>query len=200
MNKNLDEYLNRQKIYEFYGYDLEKEKEFVLNESLPINGKILEAGTGKGIFTIALAKKGFSVISFDISAEALKIAKENISNANLEKFIELKKENGENLSFENEYFGTIFSVNTFHHLENPFIFLDELVRVLSKNGKIILSDFSEEGFKMLDEIHSKQGEIHSIGKYSLKDAEKYLKSKNFNVKNINSKFQEILIAYLDDGV
>ena len=76
--ENHKKYLDRVNFYRSFGYDLEKERDFILDQSLPISGDILEIGTGKGHFALALAKRGFSFTSIDISEEEQGIAKLNI--------------------------------------------------------------------------------------------------------------------------
>ncbi|MBN1392902.1 MAG: hypothetical protein JW947_08885, partial [Sedimentisphaerales bacterium] len=58
MLENHQKYSERKKLYMNFGYDIDKERSFVLEQAKPIFGKILEAGTGKGHFAIALAKQG----------------------------------------------------------------------------------------------------------------------------------------------
>jgi SAM-dependent MidA family methyltransferase len=41
-----------------YGYDLDRERDVLLDQAAPLSGKILEAGTGKGHFAAALARRG----------------------------------------------------------------------------------------------------------------------------------------------
>jgi ubiquinone/menaquinone biosynthesis C-methylase UbiE len=196
MNKEqeiLEQDIIRKKIFKEYGYDMDKERDFVVDSSKPISGKILEAGTGKGHFTIALAKKGYELISFDISKEAQAEAKKNIHDLGLSKFVNFKIEDGEKLSFKNKSFDTIFSVNTLHHINQPFVFIDELIRVWSNKGKIIITDFTNIGFDMLDKIHAAENDTHDRGKTNLTEIQNYLNTKNFQTKIIKTKFQEILI-------
>jgi len=65
-------YTERVNFYRSFGYDLEKERDFILDKSLPISGEILEIGTGKGHFALALAKRGYNFTSIDISAQEQK--------------------------------------------------------------------------------------------------------------------------------
>ena len=54
--ENHKRYLERINLYRSFGYDVEKERRFVLEKSVPLYGNILEVGTGKGYFTVELAK------------------------------------------------------------------------------------------------------------------------------------------------
>jgi 2-polyprenyl-3-methyl-5-hydroxy-6-metoxy-1,4-benzoquinol methylase len=194
MLENHQRYLERKKLYIGFGYDIDKERSFVLEKAKPLYGKILEAGTGKGHFAIALAKEGYSFVAFDISQEELRFAKLNLAYFGLDKYADFRIENAEHTSFADESFDTIFSVNTLHHLRNPYEVIDELIRILSPKGKLILSDFTEEGFAVIDKIHASEGNTHSQGNLSLSDAEQYLKKKSFSIKRAQTIHQDIRIA------
>lgn len=190
--ENHKKFAERLTIYKTFGYDFEKEREFVLQSALPIKGKILEVGTGKGHFSIALARAGFKFTSIDISQEEQQIALLNLKYFGLENLVELKIENAEKLSFPNNYFDTIVSVNLIHHLQNPYKVIDEIVRVTSPNGKIVISDFSPKGFEIIQKIHESEGRVHEKNDITIKDIEKYLLQKGFIVRETASYMQEIL--------
>ncbi len=190
-------YLERKKLYQSFGYDVEKERDFILVQAKPLYGKILEAGTGKGNFALALAKAGYCFVTFDISTAEQRFAKLNIAHFGFQKQVDFRIENGERTSFSDGSFDTVFSVNVLHHLRNPYQVLDELIRLLSQNGKLILADFTEEGFKIMDKIHALEGNAHEVGKVKLTDAEAYLGKKCFLVRSIQSTYQHVLIASKD---
>lgn len=193
--QNHKRYLERVNFYRSFGYDLEKERDFILDKSLPISGKILEIGTGKGHFALALAKRGFSFISIDISKEEQEIAKLNIQYFGLEKQVVLRIEDAGHLSFPDQSFDTIFSINVFHHLEEPLAVLDEVIRLLRPAGKAVLSDFNKEGMVLMDKIHASEGNKHEVSNTTLSDIEHYLITKGFRINKANSRFQEVLIVY-----
>ena len=198
MNKEVLEnhktYLERNKLYKSFGYDIDKERDFILREAMPLSGKILEVGTGKGHFALALAKRGYSFVTFDISKEEQRFARLNIVHSGLEKQVDFRIEDGERTSFADASFDTVFSVNVLHHLANPCLVIDELIRVLTPGGKLIISDFSKKGFSIMDKIHALEGKTHEAGKMSLSDAEKYLVKKSFSIKKAKSAYQHIVVA------
>ena len=198
MNKEVLEnhkaYLKRNKLYKGFGYDIDKERDFILKEAMPLSGKILEAGTGKGHFALALAKRGYSFITFDISKEEQRFARLNIAYSDLEKQVGFRIEDGERTSFANASFDVVFSVNVIHHLANPYKVIDELIRVLSPGGKLVISDFSKKGFGVMDKIHALDGKKHESGKASLLDIEKYMAKKGFSIKKAKSAYQHIVVA------
>jgi len=190
-------YLERKKLYQSFGYDVEKERDFILEQAKPLYGKILEAGTGKGNFALALAKAGYSFVTFDISAVEQRFAKLNIAHFGFQKQVDFRIENGERTSFADGSFDMLFSVNVLHHLRNPYQVIDEFIRLLSPKGKIIFADFTEEGFKIMDKIHCLEGNAHEAGETKLADVEVYLREKRFLARNIQSIFQQVLIASKD---
>ncbi|MDD5679650.1 MAG: class I SAM-dependent methyltransferase [Candidatus Omnitrophica bacterium] len=198
MNKKVIEnhkaYLERNKLYKGFGYDIDKERDFILREAMPLSGKILEAGTGKGHFALALAKRGCSFVTFDISEKEQRFARLNIAYSGLEKQVDFRIEDGECTSFANASFDVVFSVNVIHHLANPYKVIDELIRVLAPGGKLVISDFSKKGFGVMDKIHALDGKKHESGKVSLLDIEKYLAKKGFSNKKAKSAYQHVVVA------
>ena len=188
-------YCERIKYYKDFGYDIKKEIKFILEKSYPIYGDILDVGTGKGYFALELAKEGYSFTSIDISAEEQELAKLNIKYFNLEKQINFRIENAENLSFEDSSFDIIFSINAIHHFSNPIKAIDELIRMITFEGKMILSDFTKEGLEIMDRIHKAEGRHHAVGRVGLSEITKYLQGREFKIEKHMSKFQEIVVAY-----
>ncbi len=193
--ENHKRYLERKALYKSFGYDVDKERVFIIEQAQPLYGEILEAGTGKGHFALALAKEGYRFTTFDISEQEQKFAKLNLKYFGLDHLVDFRIENGESLSFEDKSFDIIFSVNTLHHLINPYKVIDELIRLLTFEGKIILSDFSNEGLALMDKIHANEGNKHEVSKITLSDIGQYLITKGFRISKASSRFQEVLIAY-----
>ena len=193
--KNHQRYLERKALYKSFGCDVDKEREFIIAKAQPLYGDILEAGTGKGHFALSLAKQGYRFTTFDISAQEQNFAKLTLKYFGLDNLVDFRIENGEHLSFADGIFDMVFSVNTLHHLANPYKVIDEFIRVLSFEGRIVLSDFTVEGFQLMDKIHRSEGNIHQVSKTTLADAERYLITKGFKIQKHNSQFQDVSIAY-----
>ncbi|MDD4980115.1 MAG: class I SAM-dependent methyltransferase [Candidatus Omnitrophica bacterium] len=193
--ENHKKYLERKTLYKSFGCDVDQERAFIIEKAQPLYGDILEAGTGKGHFALALAKEGYRFTTFDISKEEQKFARLNLKYFGLDQLVDFRIENGESLSFKDKSFDIIFSINTFHHLVNPYKVLDELIRLLSFEGKLILSDFTKEGMALMDKIHASEGRKHEVSKTTLADIEPYLIKKGFKINKASSKFQGVLITY-----
>jgi len=187
-------YLERRALYKSFGYDIDKERRFILKQAMPLRGRILEAGTGKGHFALTLAKAGYSFVTFDISPDEQRFAKLIIAHAGLKKQVDFRIENAERTSFASGSFDAIFLVNVLHHLSNPYLVIDELIRILSPKGKLILADFSEEGLRVMDKIHSLKGDTHEAGEISLAQAEEYLLRKGFSTKRSQTMHQYVLVS------
>lgn len=192
--ENHKRYLERKALYKSFGCDIDKERAFIIEKAQPLYGDILEVGTGKGHFALALAKEGYRFTSVDISEEEQKFAKLNLRYFGLEKSVDFRIENAEHLSFKDKSFNVIFAINTLHHLINPFTVIDDLIRIVTFEGKIILSDFTKEGLDLIDKIHQSEGRKHEVSKITLADIKRYLEDKGFMMTKASSKFQEVLIA------
>lgn len=193
--ENHKKYLERINFYKKFGYDVGEERKFILRCAHPLYGDILEVGTGKGYFTIELAKEGYEFTSIDISNGEQEFARLNVKYSGFEKLVDFRIENAERLSFDDASFDVIFSINTIHHLTNPIKVIDELIRIVTFEGKIIISDFTKEGLEIIDKIHASERRIHEVGKTNLGDIERYLVNKGFRIQKHKSKWQKVLISY-----
>lgn len=190
----LQRILDRKELFIKFGYNIDRERDAILDQSSPLRGKILEVGTGKGHFAAALAKRGISFISVDISREDQELATLYLKFLKLNHFADFRLQSGEKLDFEAGSFDMVFSISALHHFERPFSVIDELVRVLAPNGRLILSDFSEKGFETIDQIHALDGDVHDRGKTKLQEVEFYLLQKNFRAQRFGTVHHETLIA------
>lgn len=192
--ENHKRYLERVNFYRSFGYDLEKERDFILDKSLPVSGQILEIGTGKGHFALALARRGYNFVSIDISRQEQEIAALNLRYFGLEKQAIFKIEDAGHLSFPDQSFGAVFCINVFHHLKNPAAVLNEIIRLLRPAGKAVLSDFSAEGLEVINNCHAREGRRHDYFKHSLDEAKDYFINRGFSAREFRSKAQRVVIA------
>ena len=192
--ENHKRYLERVSFYRSNGYDLEKERDFILDKSLPISGEILEIGTGKGHFALALAKSGYNFTSIDISLQEQEIAMLNLRYFGLENQVIFKIEDASRMSFSDQSFNVIFSINVFHHLEKSLAVLEEINRLLRNGGKAVLSDFSDKGLEIINACHTSEGRTHDYFKHRLNEAKEFFLAKGFNVNECQSIVQRVLIA------
>ena len=113
----------------------------MLDTMSPLN--ILDVACGTGDFTIEIAQKapvGSSVTGIDLSEGMMKIGREKIKAAGVDAV--LVQGDCEELPYEEDTFHRIsvgFGVRNFEHLQ---IGLNEMYRVLSKGGKLVILELS----------------------------------------------------------
>ncbi|MFA7116653.1 MAG: bifunctional demethylmenaquinone methyltransferase/2-methoxy-6-polyprenyl-1,4-benzoquinol methylase UbiE [Bacteroidales bacterium] len=102
--------------------------------------KVLDLACGTGDLSEALYDKGYDVIGADYSEKMLEIAKNRANQTH--KNIKYIRSNAEHLSFEDEVFDVVtisFGIRNFDKRE---VCLSEIFRVLKKNGKLRILEFS----------------------------------------------------------
>lgn len=192
--ENHEKYLDRVALYQKFGYDIDKERSLIIEKACPLTGKILEAGTGKGHFTLALARAGFNFFSFDISVEEQRYALLNLMYYGLQQQVTFVVADVDAIPCDDDFFDVIFAVNMMHHLSSVRKTCDEFVRILSPQGKIVLSDFNEKGFSMLDNIHGLEERRHEVSGGTLDQAKVALSERGFELTEYHAEMQNIVVA------
>lgn len=116
----------------------------------------LDIGCGKGELVIFLARLRKSVIGIDYSPSAIEICQDALKFATnpVRKHAQFKFADTSHLPFDNDTFDAVFMLDVIEHLTKIEIqkALDELTRVLKKNGKVIIhtnNKYFERGTKLL---------------------------------------------------
>lgn len=194
ITENHRRFQERKNLYLSLGYDMDAERDFILDTAGVPDGRILEVGTGKGYTSVALASRGHSIVSYDISAAEQRFALLNLAYRGLEKRVAFVLGEDPGLPFGAGSFGFVLSVNTLHHLDRPLVMLEEMTRVLAPGGKIVLSDFSDAGFELVDRVHRLDGRIHPRVGITVDQAAHRLGLSGFETRTASSRFQKVLIA------
>ena len=120
---------------------LKAEIDFVLEQIHP-SDKVIELGCGYGRVLRELAKKASKVVGIDTSLESLELAKEYLLDY---KNIKLHQMNANSLSFKEETFDVVIAIqNGISAFKvEPEVLLRESLRITKRNGKLILSSYSE---------------------------------------------------------
>jgi len=192
--ENHQRYLGRLELYRTFGYDIDQERSFVIEKSMPFSGNILEAGTGKGYLTLALARAGYKFFSLDISAVEQRFALLNLMYYGLQPQVTFLVADVESIPCNDGFFDVIFAVNMIHHLSSVRKVCDEFIRILSPAGKIVLSDFNEKGLAILNRIHEREGRCHDVSGGTLAEAKTILDRHGFTIKEYQSELQNMLVA------
>lgn len=96
---------------------------------------VLDLGCGTGMLSKALAEKGFIVIGLDISYESICILRKHGMG------IDVIQADAQSIPISNECFNSVVCLGVWRHLEDTDRVLDEVCRILSKNGTFILGYF-----------------------------------------------------------
>lgn len=100
---------------------------------------VLDCGCGTGPMLELLHEKypDRHYVGLDLTPEMIRVAQaKNLSNT------EFVVGDSENLPFAPESFDAIICANSFHHYPNPQDFFNSAYRVLCKNGRLILRDYT----------------------------------------------------------
>lgn len=95
--------------------------------------KVLDVGCGKGRFSKIMIEKGADVTGVDISEELIRETKKILGG----KFF---MGSAMDLQFPDECFDLVYSVEVIEHVPDVEKAISEMVRVLKKEGKIVLID------------------------------------------------------------
>jgi ubiquinone/menaquinone biosynthesis C-methylase UbiE len=160
----LDEYRARRKerdrLFLEHGIDRAGMIEFVLGAAGEIAGPALDIGTGRGLTAFALARMGIRTATMDISEDDLMGAMAGAAAEGVAGSIEFHLADANDLPFPDGSFRLVTMVNVLHHMEAGENLLSEVSRVLAPGGRFVVADFDEEGFRILDRLHSGEGEEH----------------------------------------
>lgn len=184
----------REALFRRFGYDSDASLKFVLANSLPLPGHVLEIGTGKGRFLAALAKHASPITTLDMDMAQQRAAKLHVRHVGLRQRIRYVIHNAEQLPWDDARFDSVVSVNTFHHLDRPRKVLEEMVRVLKPGGKLVLCDLSPRGFQIFDRIHRFEGGTHPRLKNGFAEFGRRLRRPGWKTKRFKGCNQEILVA------
>ncbi len=138
---------------------------------------ILDVATGTGDVALEINKQlpDAKILGVDISTEMLEIGRKKIAKKNLAEKITLQTADSENLPFQDNTFDAItvaFGVRNYENLEKG---LQEMRRVLKKDGKLVVLEFSRPSifpFKQLFNFYFRYI-LPTIGRFTSKDPKAY---------------------------
>lgn len=100
--------------------------------------KVLELGSGIGTSaTLIAGTRKIDLIATDISAKFIKFAKARNKNQHNRR-IHFERQDCTQLSYADETFDAVTSMGMLEHIPTPLKALDEMARVLKKNGTLII--------------------------------------------------------------
>ena len=125
----------------------------ILEERKP--EQVLDVATGTGDLAIAIAELNpGKIIGIDISAKMLEIGRRKMEERGLNHMISLEQADAENIPFPDNSFDAItvaFGVRNFENLEKG---LNEMRRVLRKDGMMLILEFSHPPSFPMKQLYS----------------------------------------------
>jgi ubiquinone/menaquinone biosynthesis C-methylase UbiE len=136
---------------------------------------ILDVATGSGRMLLQLVQRGYSVVSGDIDREALDRARERLGDLSGKPTLIIM--DAHKLQFDDGSFTAATLANAIHEIKDPDGMLDEIVRVLTPNGKLLVTEFNAEGFRLMELHHRMLGRgEHPRGEMSTEAIDRNLRS------------------------
>jgi ubiquinone/menaquinone biosynthesis C-methylase UbiE len=186
--------MERKAIYLQNGYDQDRNVAFVLSQALPLPGRILEIGTGKGHFLVALLSQVPRVTTIDIDPGEQHHARLNVAHDKPSGATRFIIADAAKLPWPDRSFDSVVSMNALHHMKDLPRMVDETLRVVRPAGKIVLADFSEKGFAIMEKMHLSEGRIHVRTPYRFRDLAERFAANGWTAVLRSDDCQEILIA------
>lgn len=178
-----------------WGYDvMEEYTEMISEAKFPEGCRVLDVATGTGRALSILVRLGYSVVTGDISFEGKHDADKRVTPMYFHR-VQYVKLDLERAPFANDSVDYIVCMNTLHELENPNACLDEIFRIHSPGGTLLIADFNAEGMDIMDKLHIvKYGERHPKGKSSLMELECRLKERYTSIREFHTRMNRGFIV------
>ncbi len=114
-------------------------------------GKIAaDIGAGTGFISEGLIRAGLQVIAVDQSEAILKEMKKKFADVET---IDYRVGQAQNLPISDAMVDYAFANMYLHHVESPPKAIEEMVRILKPEGKLVITDLDEHEFDFLREEH-----------------------------------------------
>jgi ubiquinone/menaquinone biosynthesis C-methylase UbiE len=150
----------RTEQYRRCGHDRFAAARFVAEAAGNASGVALDVGTGKGLLAMALAARGFDVVSVDIDAEDQELAAALSALSDVAHRIRFLLHDAASLPFPDGHFSIAAMMDVLHHLEDATPVLGEMARLVGPQGRLVIADFIEEGFELVRRVHQGEGRRH----------------------------------------
>jgi ubiquinone/menaquinone biosynthesis C-methylase UbiE len=111
---------------------------------------VLDVGAGTGFLTIGAAKRAGRVIALDFSDSMLEEARNKLDGKN----VEFKIGSAEDIPLPDSSVNTVIGNMVLHHCPRPAVAVNEMARVLSPGGMLVLSDLTEHNYESLRKEHA----------------------------------------------
>ncbi len=164
--------------------------------------RIIEVGCGTGRFSPLLSEIGEKLTLVDISVEMLRAARMRLNEIALSPYIGINS-SAYHLPFQSDSFDCAVSINVFNHLHLHDVAIDEIARVLKRNGKLVINFANLYSYYLPAALiinknrRSISGDVFSIW-LSLRQIRQYLENAGFEIMHIVGNVH--IPSYLDQPI
>jgi ubiquinone/menaquinone biosynthesis C-methylase UbiE len=133
---------------------------------------ILDIASGSGYGTALLGEAASKAYGVDVDKDAIRYAKKNYSS----KKVEFLEGDGQAIPLEDSSVDVVVTFETIEHIEDYESFMDEVARVLKKDGLLILSTPNDKEFPESNHFHIHEfemNELESLAKKHFKNIKSY---------------------------
>jgi len=116
-------------------------------------GRVLDVACGPGIVTCELAAIAREVVAFDITPVMLVKARERCDKAGRMN-VTFREGSAADLPFADSSFDAVVTRSSFHHFRSPARVLDEMARVTSRGGAVVVADTVSSETSEKSELHN----------------------------------------------
>jgi ubiquinone/menaquinone biosynthesis C-methylase UbiE len=132
----------------FYGDEV-RDAVLAAAQILPTH-TVLDIGAGTGFLTVGAAKLASRVIAMDFSDSMLDEARTKLDGKN----IEFRIGSAEDIPLADSSVDSVIGNMVLHHCPRPAFAVNEMARVLSPGGILVLSDLQEHTYESLRKEHA----------------------------------------------
>jgi len=144
---------------------------------------VLDVGTGPGRLAILMAKEERApVTTLEFEGEGIQVARRNAEEAGVGGRIRFLRGDAARLPFPSGAFDLVASANLIHHMDEPDLAVQEMVRVCRPGGRVVVADMTQAGLDLLAEVHGQFGHTHDTGPMTVSEAVDTLSSEGLGIE------------------
>lgn len=177
-----------------WGYDLITEyAEMVHRTGFGADHPVIELATGSGRMTAVLAHMGFRVITGDRFQDQHQRVLDRLTHAHVVDVSFVSLDMSE-LPFADRSVRGLACVNTLHDLDEPQTALNEILRVMHPQGRILLADFNDQGFEVMQRLERTiYGRDHRRGTMPMAELAALLVSHNITFLQMEMPLNSVVL-------
>jgi ubiquinone/menaquinone biosynthesis C-methylase UbiE len=190
LHQRRERFLKRTAQFLSLGFDRFAAAAFVAEGAGEGPGEALDVGTGNGFLAMALARRGFRVVSVDVDGEEQALASALARETELQEWISFEMADAALLPYADGRFDVVASMDALHHFSAGEPILEEMIRVMRPGGRLVLAEFTEDGFSLVESVHVGEGLVHARGEVTLEWVSGFLAGRGFSLEGRAGNHQQ----------